>query len=170
LATGSIKWALNPRRFPPPRSPVTAGENRCRPQAACNQNTDGDVIGNVHDIASTARTFSAELGWDAIFARHQRITITLRRPAAPLGGSSQFVFQDLNINASARTTGRQLAVNHDCRNGSNAEIQLAKSPARCCSKSHRICQIRPSTKPIAIATEISKTIKSTKVIGMFFSG
>jgi hypothetical protein len=29
-----------------------------------------------------------------------------------------------------------------------------KPPARCCSKSHRICQIRPSTKPIAIATEI----------------
>jgi hypothetical protein len=43
----------------------------------------------------------------------------------------------------------------------------AKSPARCCSKSHRICQIRPSTKPIAIATEISKTIKSHQVIGMF---
>ena len=43
----------------------------------------------------------------------------------------------------------------------------AKSPARCCSKSDRICQIRPSTKPIAIATEISKTIKIIKVIGMF---
>jgi hypothetical protein len=43
----------------------------------------------------------------------------------------------------------------------------AKPPARCCSKSHRICQIRPSTKPIAIATEISKTIKSHQVIGMF---
>ena len=42
-----------------------------------------------------------------------------------------------------------------------------KPPARCCSKSHRICQIRPSTKPIAIATEISKTIKSHQVIGMF---
>jgi len=38
-----------------------------------------------------------------------------------------------------------------------------------CSKSHRICQIRPSTKPIAIATEVSKTITSTKVIGMFLS-
>src|SRR6516165_12331369 len=34
---------------------------------------------------------------------------------------SQFVFQDLNIDASARTTGRQLAVDYDCRNGSNAE-------------------------------------------------
>jgi hypothetical protein len=44
-----------------------------------------------------------------------------------------------------------------------------KPPARCCAKSHRICQIRPSTKPIAIATEISKTINSTKVIGMFLS-
>lgn len=38
-----------------------------------------------------------------------------------------------------------------------------------CSKSHRICQIRPSTKPIAIATEVSKTITSTKVIAMFLS-
>ena len=46
----------------------------------------------------------------------------------------------------------------------------AKPPARCCSKSDRICQIRPSTKPIAIATEISKTIKSAKVIGMFLLG
>jgi hypothetical protein len=35
---------------------------------------------------------------------------------------SQFVFQDLKINASGRTTGRQLAVDHDCRNGSNAEL------------------------------------------------
>jgi hypothetical protein len=35
---------------------------------------------------------------------------------------SQFVFQDLKVNASARTTGRQLAVDHDCRNGSNAEL------------------------------------------------
>ena len=43
-----------------------------------------------------------------------------------------------------------------------------KPPARCCSKSHRICQMRPSMKPIAIATEISKTISSPKVIiGMF---
>jgi hypothetical protein len=39
-----------------------------------------------------------------------------------------------------------------------------KPPSRCCSKSHRICQMRPSMKPIAIATEISKTISSTKVI------
>ena len=46
----------------------------------------------------------------------------------------------------------------------------AKLPARCCSKSDRICQIRPSTKPIAIATEISKAIKSAKVIGMFLLG
>jgi len=38
-----------------------------------------------------------------------------------------------------------------------------KPPTRSCSKSHRICQIRPSTKPIAIATEISKTITSSKV-------
>ena len=46
----------------------------------------------------------------------------------------------------------------------------AKPPVRCCSKSDRICQIRPSTKPIAIATEISKTIKSAKVIGIFLFG
>ena len=38
-----------------------------------------------------------------------------------------------------------------------------KPPARSCSKSHRICQIRPSTKPIAIASEISKTITISKV-------
>ena len=44
-----------------------------------------------------------------------------------------------------------------------------KLTARCSAKSHRICQIRPSTKPIAIATEISNTINSTKVIGMFLS-
>jgi hypothetical protein len=35
---------------------------------------------------------------------------------------SQFVFQDLNINPFARTTGRQLAVDRDCRNGSNAQL------------------------------------------------
>jgi hypothetical protein len=45
-----------------------------------------------------------------------------------------------------------------------------KPPSRRCSKSHRICQIRPSTKPIAIATEIWKTITSSKVIGMSFPG
>jgi hypothetical protein len=39
-----------------------------------------------------------------------------------------------------------------------------KPPARCCSNSHRICQMRPSMKPIPIATEIWKTITSTKVI------
>jgi hypothetical protein len=48
------------------------------------------------------------------------------RPAASrrltLRGLSQFAFQDLNIDAFARTTGRQLAVNHDRRNGSNAEL------------------------------------------------
>jgi hypothetical protein len=38
----------------------------------------------------------------------------------------QFVFQNLKINASARTTGRQLAVDHDCRNGSNAELLGAR--------------------------------------------
>ena len=38
-----------------------------------------------------------------------------------LGAFFQFVFQCLNINA-ARTTGRQLAVDHDCRNGSNTEL------------------------------------------------
>src|SRR5215469_1473502 len=43
-------------------------------------------------------------------------------PRATLGGLSQFVFQGPEINASARTTGRQLAVDHDCRNGSNAEL------------------------------------------------
>jgi hypothetical protein len=46
-----------------------------------------------------------------------------------------------------------------------------KPPARSCSRSHRICQMRPSIKPIAIATEISKTVSSTKlIIGMFPSG
>src|SRR5262249_538927 len=45
----------------------------------------------------------------------------------------------------------------------------AKWPARCCSRSDRICQIRPSTKPIAIANEISKAISSTKIIGMFLA-
>ena len=44
------------------------------------------------------------------------------RDASPLRGLSQFVFQNLKINASARTTGRQLAVDHDCRNGSDAEL------------------------------------------------
>jgi hypothetical protein len=43
-------------------------------------------------------------------------------PRATLGGLSQFVFQDPEINATARTTGRQLAVDHDCRNGANAEL------------------------------------------------
>jgi hypothetical protein len=43
-----------------------------------------------------------------------------------------------------------------------------KTPARSCSRSQRICQIRPSTNPIAIATAISKTmIKNTKIIGVF---
>src|SRR5262249_45146386 len=37
--------------------------------------------------------------------------------AITLGGLSQFVFQDLKINASGCTAGRQLAVDHDCRNG-----------------------------------------------------
>jgi len=46
----------------------------------------------------------------------------------------------------------------------------AKRASNCCSRSCRICQIRPSTKPIAIATDISKSISSTKVIGMFLSG
>jgi hypothetical protein len=44
-----------------------------------------------------------------------------------------------------------------------------KSPACCCSRSDRICQIRPSMKPIAIATPISTTIYSIKVIGIFLS-
>jgi len=44
-----------------------------------------------------------------------------------------------------------------------------KLTARSCAKSHRICQIRPSTKPITMATEISKTINSTKVIDIFLS-
>jgi hypothetical protein len=38
-----------------------------------------------------------------------------------------------------------------------------KSSARSCSKSHRICQIRPSTKPTAIAAKISRTITSNQV-------
>jgi hypothetical protein len=41
-----------------------------------------------------------------------------------------------------------------------------RSPACCCSRSDRICQIRPSMKPIAIATPISTTINSIKVIGI----
>jgi hypothetical protein len=43
-----------------------------------------------------------------------------------------------------------------------------KSPVRSCSKSHRICQIRPSTKPTAIATEISRTITSNQVTACSF--
>src|SRR5262249_22931991 len=39
-----------------------------------------------------------------------------------LGSFCQFVFQGLNIDALARTRGSQLAINHDCRNGSNAEL------------------------------------------------
>jgi hypothetical protein len=35
---------------------------------------------------------------------------------------SQFVSQNLNINAPARATGCQFTVDHDCRNGSNAEL------------------------------------------------
>src|SRR6516225_9414921 len=42
--------------------------------------------------------------------------------ATTLGGLSQFVSQNLKINPSTRTTGRQLAVDHDCRNGSNAQL------------------------------------------------
>jgi hypothetical protein len=42
-----------------------------------------------------------------------------------------------------------------------------KQPACSCARSHRICQIRPSTKPTAIATEISKAITMNKVIGAF---
>jgi hypothetical protein len=38
-----------------------------------------------------------------------------------------------------------------------------KPPERCSSKSHRICEMRPSMKPIAIATPISKTITNTTV-------
>jgi hypothetical protein len=38
-----------------------------------------------------------------------------------------------------------------------------KSSARSCSKSHRICQIRPSTKPTAIATEIVRTPKIASI-------
>src|SRR6516165_716399 len=44
----------------------------------------------------------------------------------PLRGPCQFVFQDLNINACARTTGCQLAVDHHCWNGSNAELLGAR--------------------------------------------
>jgi hypothetical protein len=44
-----------------------------------------------------------------------------------LGVLSQFAFQGLNVNASARTTGRQLAVDHDGRNGSNAELLGARA-------------------------------------------
>src|SRR5262249_29773535 len=54
--------------------------------------------------------------------------------------------------------------------GMRATGGAVKPPARCSSKSHRICQIRPSIKPIAIATEISKTVSSTKIIGMLLSG
>jgi hypothetical protein len=54
--------------------------------------------------------------------------------------------------------------------GMRAMGGAVKPPSRCSSKSHRICQIRPSMKPTAIATEISKTISSAKVIGMFLSG
>jgi hypothetical protein len=42
---------------------------------------------------------------------------------------SQFAFQNLNINASARTAGRQFAIDHDCRNGSNAKPLGAREDA-----------------------------------------
>ena len=45
----------------------------------------------------------------------------------------------------------------------------AKRASNCCSRSCRICQIRPSKKPVAIATEITKTISSANVIGVFLS-
>jgi hypothetical protein len=67
---------------------------------------------------------------------------------------------EINVPARLRDQGR----------GMRAMGGAVKPPARCCSKSHRICQIRPSTKPIAIATEIWKTITSNKVIGIFPSG
>src|SRR5262249_3154193 len=53
--------------------------------------------------------------------------------------------------------------------GMRAMGGTVKWPARCCSRSDRICQIRPSTKPIAIANEISKTINTTKISGMFLA-
>jgi len=54
--------------------------------------------------------------------------------------------------------------------GMRATRGAVKPPARSCSKSHRICQIRPSTKPIAIASEISKTITISKVTACSFPG
>src|SRR5215467_1842511 len=54
--------------------------------------------------------------------------------------------------------------------GMRATGGAVKPPARSCSKSHRICQIRPSTKPIAIASEISKTITISKVTACSFPG
>jgi hypothetical protein len=58
----------------------------------------------------------------------------------------------------------------DQRHGMRAMGGAVKLLSRCSSKSHRICQIRPSMKPTAIANEISKIISSAKVIGMFLSG
>src|SRR5215471_11780190 len=78
-------------------------------------------------------------------------------------------------NFAAETTGFVLEIDlhatvSDQGRGMRATGGAVNPPARSCSMSHRICQIRPSTKPIAIATEISKTIKSAKVIGMFLFG
>jgi hypothetical protein len=53
--------------------------------------------------------------------------------------------------------------------GMRATGGAVKPPARSCSRSHRICQIRPITKPTAIATEISKAITRNKVIGVVLS-
>jgi hypothetical protein len=54
--------------------------------------------------------------------------------------------------------------------GMRAMGGAVKPPTRSCSKSRRICQIRPSTKPIAIATEIWKTITSNRATACSFPG
>src|SRR5215472_14022606 len=64
---------------------------------------------------------------------------------------------------------KRTSESRDQGRGMRATGGAANPPARCCSKSHRICQIRPSMKLIPIATPISTTINSSKVIGIFLS-
>jgi hypothetical protein len=56
-----------------------------------------------------------------IAANFAKLPDLLGRKDWTLGGSSQFAFQGLNIDASARI-GRQLAVDHDCGKGSNTQL------------------------------------------------
>jgi len=63
-----------------------------------------------------------------------------------------------------RDCGGSAGADQSC--GLRATGGAVKLVARPSSKSHRICQILPSTKPTAIATEISKALSRNKVIGV----